>query len=519
MDYSVGVSSIAPQSVELPITKLTAISIFDASTITDGKIRLNFSGTNLVKDGAISILFNIKSIAVVPALTPTRPISTFDKSYATILDKDYANIAAVIADDAINGFKSGIEGYMSDLFKGSLVLPPDSLLFPPSLFNGFTVSVVSSNVIDITLPSMKYEIEVLPSGPNTFVTEYYQESVTTAYVESIGSKKSMKSYRSYELAVIYKDAQGRKTTGLSSINNTVFIPLDKSASKNMLTVNMGTTMPPAWATTYKFAIKENIKTYEEIYVVDYYVDGNFRWVRLEGVSKNKVDEGDILLVKRDADGIITKPITVKVLEIKNQDADFIVGGVTELAGMYMKIKPEGFPMEYNPDSYKEFIGSKGTKSGAPTVSITIPPSVVTSNIPEGSVLTFTLKSNFSNEDEFNDYTDKQFVASSDYPNIKAFYDAQLSSVVFQGTNTGVEYGGVFQVLSPSADVITVRGTSFGKNTVINPKRAFLNVKISLRTTAGFMIFENASKEVETGITQVKENIQAIDNLIKNLLSI
>ena len=27
------------------------------------------------------------------------------------------------------------------------------------------------------------------------------------------------------------------------------------------------------------------------------------------------------------------------------------------------------------------------------------------------------------------------------------------------------------------------------------------------------------KEVETGITQVKENIQAIDNLIKNLLSI
>jgi len=495
MDYSVGVSSVAPQSTELIISKLSATSIFDASTIVDGKIRLNFAGTSLVKNGAISILFNIKSIDI-SGTVPGRPISTFDKSYATILDKDYANIQAVITDDAINGFKSGIEGYMSDLFKNSLVLPSGSLAFPPSLFNGFTVSVVSSNVIDIILPSMKYEIEVLPSGPNTFVKEYYQESASLVSVDSIGSKKSMKSYRSYELVAIYKDAQGRKTTGLSSTNNTVFIPLEKSASKNMLTVDMGTTKPPAWATTYKFAIKENIKTYEEIYVVDYYVDGNFRWVRLEGVSKNKVNEGDILLIKRDANGILTKPITVKVLEIKNQDADFISGGVTELAGMYMKIKPEGFGMDYNPDAYKEYLGFKGSKSSYPIVSLTIPPSTITGNIPEGSVLTFTFKSNFSNEDEFNEYVDKPFIASSDYPNIKAFYDAQLASVVFQGTNTGVAFGGIYPVTSPSSNVLEIVGTSNGNGW---NKSGFLDVKVSLRTTAGFMIFENPSKEIETGI--------------------
>jgi len=495
MDYSVGVSSVSPQSATLITTKLSGTSIFDASTIVDGKIRLNFGGTSLVKDGAISILFNIKSIAVVPAISG-RLITTFNKSYATILDKDYANIAAVITDDAINGFKSGIEGYLSDLCKSALNLPVDSLGFPPSLFNGFAVTVVSSNVIDIILPSVKYEIEVLPSGPNTFVKEYFQDSATTAFIDSIGSKKSMKSYRSYELVAIYKDAQGRKTTGLSSTNNTIFVPLSASASKNVLTVNMGTTKPPAWATTYKFAIKENIKTYEEIYVVDYYVDGNFRWVRLEGVSKNKVNEGDTLLVKSDANGtIITKPITVKVLEIKNQDADFIAGSPIELAGMYMKIKPEGFSMDYNPDAYKEYITSSGTKNGVPTVGLTIPPSVITSNIPEGSVLSFTLKSNFNNSSEFNEYNN-QFVASSDYANIKAFYDAQLSSVVFQGNNTGVEYSGVFQVLSPTADALTVRGTSDGNGF---DKRGFVEVKITLRTTAGFMIFENPSKEIETGI--------------------
>lgn len=498
MDYTVGVSSIAPQSATLPITKLTSTSLFDASTIVDGKIRLNFAGTSLVKDGAISILFNIKSIAVVPTI-PGRPISIFDKTYATILDKDYANIAAVITDDAINGFKSGIEGYLSTLFKESLDYPDSSLDFPPSLFNGFVVTVVSSNVIDITLPSMKYEIEVLPSGPNTFVKEYYQDSATSAYVESIGSKKSMKSHRSYELVVLYKDGQGRKTTGLSSEKNTVFIPVSKSAYKNMLTVNMGTTKPPAWAKTYKFAIKENIKTYEEIYVVDYYKDGNFRWVRLDGTSKNKVNEGDILLVKRDAHDILTKPITVKVLEIKNQDADFIAGGVTELAGMYMKIKPEGFDMPYNPDAYKEYLGYNGAWSGPPYVLLTIPPSTITGNIPEGSVLTLTFKCDFSHEDKFNDYTDKQFVASSSYPNFKAFFDAQLATVVFQGTNTSGDYGGIFQCTSPSADTFLIRGTCDGRNAYFNQKRAFLDVKVTLRTTSGFMIFENASKEIETGV--------------------
>jgi len=501
MDYSVGVSSVAPQSKELTVSRLTSTSIFDASTIVDGKIRLNFTGTSLVKGGAISVLFNIKTIAVVPAI-PGRLITTFDKSYATILDKDYANIAAVITDDAINGFKSGIEGYLSDLCKNTPVLPTNSLGFPPSIFNGFTVTVVSSNVIDITLPSIKYEIEVLPSGPNTFVTEYFQDAITTAYVESIGSKKSMKSYRSYELVAIYKDAQGRKTTGLSSTNNTVFIPISKSASKNMLTVNMGTTKPPFWATTYKFAIKENIKTYEEIYVVDYYVDGNFRWVRLEGTSKNKVNEGDTLLIKSDAYGILTKPIKVKVLEIKNQDADFVSGGVvTELAGMYMKIKPEGFSMDYNPDAYQEYLGYDGKKDSFPTVTLTIPKVTTppsSSTIPEGSLLSFTFKSNFSNEGEFNEYPETSFVASSDYANIKAFYDSQLSSVVFQGNNTNpteVAFGGVFQVLAPTDNTLQIRGTSDGNW----HKRGFLDVKVTLRTTAGFMIFENPSKEIETGI--------------------
>ena len=514
MDYTASYSSVSPESLPLTPSKLSTTSLFDASSIIDGKIRLDFTGKSLKKGGAISILFNIKSIAVIPAI-PSRPIAIFENNYISLLDKDYANIASVIIDDGLNGFKSGIQGYLSDLFKNTfLVWPADSLGFPPSVFNGFSVSVVGDNVIDIIFPSMKYEIEVLPSGPNTFVTEYFQESMTTAYVDSIASKRSMKSYRSYEVAVLYRDLQGRKTTALTSTNNTTFIPLSKSTSKNTLTVDMGDTKPPKWATTYKFAIKETIKTYEEIYTTDFYEDGYFRWVRLEGTSKNKVKEGDVLLVKRDVSSVHAKPVTVKVLELKTQSIDFIVGGISEIAGLYMKIKPVGFDMTYDPKSFTEF-----TKYASSLYNIVPIPNLTISfknedntptEFPQNSIFTILLKCNYSNEDQFNTY-EFPVVASSDYPNFQTFYNAQIANLVFQGDNTTVEFGGVFDKNSPAIDQLYIRGTSKGKYNTFTRKRAFLDVKFTLRTAAGFMIFENTGLEEDSSIYYETPDVFTIVN--------
>lgn len=506
MDYTVGFTSVSPESLPLPTVKLSTTSIFDASSIVDGKIRLDFTGKSLKKGGAISLLFNIKSIAVIPAI-PSRPIAIFENNYITVLDKDYANITAVISDDSINGFKSGIQVYLSDLFKNTfLVLPGGSLGFPPSIFNGFTVTTVAANIIDIVFPSMKYEIEVLPSGPNTFVTEYYQDSLTAVYVDSIASKKSMKSYRSYEVATLYRDLQGRKTTALTSEKNTVFIPLSASTSKNTLTVDMGATKPPKWATTYKFAVKETIKTYEEIYTTDFYEDGYFRWVRLEGTSKNKVKEGDTLLVKRDAYGVQTKPVTVKVLEVKTQAVDFITGGVSEIAGLYMKIKPVGFDMTYDPTSFTEYSGQAGTWSGYPSVTLTIPGAIT-----QNSVFNILIKSNYSNESEFNKY-EIPIVASSDYPDFQTFYNAQISTLVFQGDNAGVPVNlGIFSKSSGAADAFTVTGTSDGKNTYFDKARGFVEVKVTLRTTAGFMIFEKSGTEEDSSIYYETPDVFTIVN--------
>lgn len=493
MDYKVGYSSIDPSSIPVPTTKSNTTSLFDASSIANGKIRLNFTGVSFVKDSVLLIQFNINSIKVVPALVPARNIFNFSKSFGIILNRNYTNIIDLLTDDS-NQFKSGIEGYLSDFFLSSLVCPAGSLAFPPSVFNGFKVVSVNNNVIDITMPSMKYEIEVLPSGPNTFVKEYMQDSSTVVVVDTIGSKKSMKSYRGYEVLMVYRDEQGRKITAPSSDNNNTFIPISKSASKNVLTVDVRNQKPPKWATTYKFAVKQSKGNYEEIYTTDFYEDGNFRWVRLEGTSKNKVKEGDLLLVKRDSSGVISRPITVSVLEVKLQEKDFISGSsIIELPGLYMRIKPEGFDMPYNPDGYKEFIASASARNGLPEVTIIIPNAISTNNIPENSILTIELDSNFSNESEYNKYS-ITIVATSDYANFNAFFNVQINSIVFKGDNTSVDNGGVFQKTSPSANTFKIKGTSDGRDTVFNPKSGFLNAKVTLRTTSGFMVFETLGKE-------------------------
>jgi len=336
--------------------------------------------------------------------------------------------------------------------------------------------------------------------------------------EFIGvNKKSMKSYRSYEVVVFYKDPQGRKTTGLSSDRNTVFIPISKSASKNTLTVDMSGFKPPSWATIYGFAVKRNKSIHDTIYCTTFYVDGQFVWVKLLGSNINKVSVGDVLLVKKDIeDDIIAIPVTTTVLEIKLQDKDFITGNVdkhgvqiSEESGAYMKLKPEGeFQIEYIGDEFNTY-NFEDKSHETPRVTVTIPTTVPTS-IPAGSTITFNIHSAYRSSEEINDYN-KSFVATSDYANFGEFYTAQLEMVAFQGTNTGVDNGGVFPK-SATADSITIFATSHGTGR----HNAYLNGNITVRTLTGVVILETIPIDVDNGYFETPDvfdivNGEHIDN--------
>jgi hypothetical protein len=481
IDYSVGFTPTSNQSITATKTTLSGVSPYDSSAIVDGKVRIDFTGATLVKGAGVGIYFDLKSIS--------NPTSVFKNTYYAILPNDYANIQLVV-NDSLNGFKSGILGYFSDLFKSGITPTPYN-------FVGFNVSVIGTNVIEITLPTMRYETIVLPSGPNTYTNEYYKDNNTTSGVESVGVKGSMRSFRSYEICQIYKDAQGRKTTALTSSNNTVFVPLGNSITQNKLKVTIPSTQkPPEWATTYKFGLKENKGSYEEIYASIFYVDGVYRWVRLDGTNKNKVQEGDTLLVKKDILNVLSVPTYIKVLEVKLQEKDFITGNldglgapILETAGLYMKFKPGNFSIDYSPEDFKNFDLHAGTAYGTPYLTFDIP-----NAIPEGSVISFDLHSDYHRDSEYNDYK-SEFMANSSYANFKAFYDAQLAGVAFIGTGTG----STFPKVMNSTTQLKITGTSSGVASYWDTRKGFLDAKITIRTVSGYFIFETIGKETKNDI--------------------
>jgi hypothetical protein len=68
------------------------------------------------------------------------------------------------------------------------------------------------------------------------------------------SFSSLHSNRDVE-ACIYMDEQGRKSTAITSKNNTIYIPAVNSILVNRLKVTLNST-PPSWAKYYKFGIKQ-----------------------------------------------------------------------------------------------------------------------------------------------------------------------------------------------------------------------------------------------------------------------
>lgn len=487
------------------VSSFASTSPFDSSSIDKGRIRFNFSGNPLVKGAVIYLIFDIKANYTDDG-DPVEDV--FVNTYNFILDKDYLNIQALITDPD-NDFKLNIEGYFSDYLKNtSLQIPFGTIL--PYTYNGFKVNVVTADTFDVVLPTVRYEINKTPD-PNVFIDEYFKNNATTASVDSLGSKKSMKSYRSYEVCRVYFDDQKRPTTALTSATNTLFIPIQNSITQNQIKVTIpSTSKPPVGFSTYRFGIKENRGSYEEIYASIFYKDGVYRWIRLDGSNKNKVNVNDTLLVKRDISNNLSSVVKTKVLEIMQKDKDFITDNkdsngnpIVETEGLYMKIKPEGFSIDYNDNEFISDEQSSAVKEDRPFVNLGAdefspknegsgPPITYTDTpIVQGAVFNIVLHSDYHRDNERNDY-EGNFIVNDNYNNFQDYYNAELAGIQFKGTN-----GKIFNksVIRDNGQlVLRIEGTAAGNGT---SRRGFLDAKMTLRSVSGYFIFETLGKEIET----------------------
>jgi hypothetical protein len=186
-------------------------------------------------------------------------------------------------------------------------------------------------------------------------TQFYDIQFPVAINVAFGSTdnngvlpiQTFRSDRDYEIGVIYLDEYGRHTTVLTSLNNTVYIPPTQSDKGNSLDVTLSNT-PPTWATNYRLVIKQSKGEYYNILPMYFYTSGQFRYFLIHESDKDKFAVGDYLIFKCDASGPTYSNKKYKILEFKDQLADF-AGISGALPGLYIKIKVD-FPTELNPGS-------------------------------------------------------------------------------------------------------------------------------------------------------------------------
>ena len=147
---------------------------------------------------------------------------------------------------------------------------------------------------------------------------------------------SLKSMRTYQLGIVYKDVYGRETPVLSHPSGVVKVDSSNAIFNNKFVVET-TTTPPGWADSFKYFIKEVSNEYYNLAMDRWYdadskeYDGDKKaiWMSFPSEDRNKVDEETTLILKKSDAGITASSGFVettpryKILAIESEAPDFI----------------------------------------------------------------------------------------------------------------------------------------------------------------------------------------------------
>jgi hypothetical protein len=146
-------------------------------------------------------------------------------------------------------------------------------------------------------------------------------------VDVIGfPKKSLKSMRTYQLGIVYKDIYGRETPVLSHPSAVVKIANTYASQVNSLAIQT-TTPPPIWSDSFKYFIKEISNEYYNLAMDRWYdAEDEGVWLAFPSEDRNKVDEETTLILKRgvgETAEAVLEHARYKILAIENEAPDFI----------------------------------------------------------------------------------------------------------------------------------------------------------------------------------------------------
>jgi hypothetical protein len=451
--------------------------------------------------------------------------NAYDKVFSYILPQNYNTLLDVFATTEFSDFVVIIDADLKANY--FFTIPPGYVETTPPSFQ-YTSELGTTNKFILTPAGFTHETT---NSVNVYNLTYNASSYIA--ITTINNATSLKSNRDVEVGIVYEEDFGRKTTVLTSKTNSIYIPQKFSSYQNKIKVSLNHN-PPKWAKRYRFVFKTQPLNFQTIFVNKYYNEDFFVWAKLEAENKDKVKTGDILIVKKGPN-LINEPIRVKVLDVKEQEKDFIKlnndengNPIIEEAGYYMKIRPEGFAMSYDQyDIYqKEFkdIGSIGFPRGYLDLSTEIVAGLpVEIKIPSGSSIQLIMNSSFKFKAGWeNNLYDVLHYAQTDYNSIEDWFN---DNIINKNLFTQ-EVNGIVKNYKPNVEL--VRGfftqplnfftpSSLGKlyfkvkgliDGGSGGRQGYIRAKIIIRTSDGFYVFETEPKIAENDI--FFENAQTFD---------
>lgn len=517
---------------------------YDIKDENGNKIKLNYEvsydtitteGTDLEFDNTDTSL-----VVTIPSNLPLKKDyklsfdlsmeSTFDGLYVAttdfILPQDFADAVQLSQNADFLYFIKYVltlaftQGYTIDV-------PDDYSLDPTTPYVAFDITGATATTITISGIIMNYRIDNTPldDADNDFTDapiEFSFSDTTNITYFPTDSVSSCKTNRDYEVGIVYLDKFNRATTVLTTFNDTVYIPQEYSINKNSLLVDINH-KAPYWADRYKLVVKVLPANYQTLYVSQFYEDDEYRWVKLEGENKDKVKEGDVLILKRDRYDSIKNLVKTKVLEIKEQPTNFLATNlaadgsiIIERPGRYMKIKPNGFSMDY---SNNEFLSSTTIfqDDGLNDRPYNVIP-LFTKEDPVGTFTDLQIKPGYVITIIFDSFRSGQpsgkyvgeFVVQKFYDNFYLWYLENFANVpkiadggnVYQNVTITravpiPNWSGTpdlpIAVADPGFLYMVVEGLYAGNG---QTKAGYLNTYISIRTIDGTFIFETEPKQAE-----------------------
>jgi hypothetical protein len=160
----------------------------------------------------------------------------------------------------------------------------------------------------------------------TYITTFEDQNEYIHAPEFKVGYPSIKSLRTYQVGIVYKDKLGRETPVFT--NEKASFNVGKGLANNYNSLNVQNNSPyiPPWSHSYKFFIKETSNEYYNLAMDRWYdaEDGGV-WISFPSADRNKLDEETYITLKKqhDTNVFVKEKARYKVIAIENEAPDFI----------------------------------------------------------------------------------------------------------------------------------------------------------------------------------------------------